>query len=186
MRDRIDFATENGYDVDLIFVDTPTDICLYRNRLRGFDLTQEQIQRQLRRNARGPPPENDGYGAEEEAFDEGHFVPEDILLDKAGVIQTSFNDLVSRVRKAVRVEPEQTPELKSELERAQLDLYFYPAPRDQSVPPTDPLYGVAPDGAAIPASSGRRTLRMAHWKRDPRVAHKKKGAIGMDGRRTTE
>ena len=169
----------------------------------------------------------DEFGAREIPFDKGHFVPEEVLLEKVDQIHPAFEELrkhedvehVVRVKfgelveggrigeeqkgksqnileknasvtspsagaGSAKVDKNTAPEnftLKFdppeiELRKAQLDLYLYPAPRTEGVPPTDVFYGVPPNGSAGPdlAPGSRRTMRMAHWKRDPRVARAKK------------
>ncbi len=83
----------------------------------------------------------------------------------------------------------------SELNRAEIDLYLYPAPRDEMVSPIDRGYGVPPDGAAGPSSDPNatctpetnRTLRMAHWKRNQDVADRKKVRLDwLDSQKSRE
>ncbi|CAD7931758.1 unnamed protein product [Amoebophrya sp. A25] len=326
MEDRARYAFDRGYEVDVIYVDTPLPVCLYRNRLRGLNLTPRDVTEALLRrpdmraraairdkskgssssasssgesaknkkpsttdqqdnyNPRGrdrrtgsdrgrraqeeerdeeqnggedhrknkttcsrerdnlsvvqlaedeqeehPPLEedddacsqvdDDGFGGEEIAFDEGHFVPEEIILEKAEVISDSFRRLqrCRYVRRVVRecwegeedarpttvVQEEdegiqdhdprthaknlrdQRKQLQGnkqlEMRRALIDLFCYPAPRFETVSPVDPLYGVPPNGACpadVKDPCARRTLRMALWKRDLRVAERKKHRLG--------
>ncbi len=172
MEDRIEVASSYGYDIELVYVDTPVAVCLWRNRLRGLNLSDGRVkqkiyEREQRLKSSGPTRgrraergnyyyragsrdfqhhgrrydddrdphhnssrltrrggrrrrhrrrrsyrnrsddsrnsddnfNNDGYGAREIPFNFGHFVPEEIILDKAEHTPHSFRRL--RVNKDV-------------------------------------------------------------------------------------
>jgi len=119
---------------------------------------------------------DDGYGAEEQPLLNGknHFVPEQIILEKASEMAESFRELqkMKWFRNVVHHAPtststtskssvrllqtskttalgglEQLDDLDPELVRAKLDLYLYPAPRYETAHVFDRLYGSSPNGA---------------------------------------
>lgn len=106
----------------------------------------------------------------------GAWCPEQVIIDKAALMQKSFEELRQVADTAERLQ-NWCEGGKLELERAKQDLYLYPAPRTRptSLRPGDPGYGEAPDGACPPSCSAgsRRTIRIGPWKRSEEVAHKK-------------
>lgn len=146
LRHRIDLARRRGYFTELLWVDVPVEIALLRNRNRGFQ--------QNRR---------------------GQFCPEKIILDKAKVLERSFEELSKVVHVAERMQ--NWSEDSHELEEAKEDLYLYPAPRSRppALRPGMKQYGEAPDGARPPSPSAgsRRKLRIGPWKRNEEVTKRK-------------
>lgn len=146
LRHRIDLAKRRGYFTELLWVDVPVEIALLRNRNRGFQ--------QNRR---------------------GQFCPEKIILDKAKVLERSFEELSKVVHVAERMQ--NWSEDSHELEEAKEDIYLYPAPRSRppALRPGMKHYGEAPDGARPPSPSAgsRRKLRIGPWKRNEEVTKRK-------------
>ena len=73
MEDRIADAIQYGYEIELVFVDTPLSICLWRNRLRGLNLTDQRVRahcqkikdRSLRKSGNRPKGGNRSRGNSE-------------------------------------------------------------------------------------------------------------------------
>ncbi|OLP97092.1 hypothetical protein AK812_SmicGene20617 [Symbiodinium microadriaticum] len=108
----------------------------------------------------------------------GQWCPENIILDKAKVLQASFEELRATVDVAERLQ--NWDPNGHELRRAQEDLYLYPAPRSRAtVRPGDPSYGEAPPGARPPSPTpgSRRTIRIGPWKRSDEVMKAKSARL---------
>jgi len=149
LKRRIEFAKQEGFETELLWVDVPTEVALLRNRNRG---------------ARGIS---------------GQFCPEKIILDKAPLMQSSFEELSKYVDRAERIR--NWSHSSGELEEAKEDLYLYPAPRTKppGLRPGMNHYGEGPDGARSPSPSAgsRRTLRIGPWKRDDEVTRRKNARL---------
>ncbi|CAE7252854.1 unnamed protein product [Symbiodinium pilosum] len=108
----------------------------------------------------------------------GQWCPENIIMDKAKVMQSSFEELRNTVDVAERLQ--NWDPSGDELHRAQEDLYLYPAPRSRAtVRPGEPSYGEAPPGARPPSAtpSSRRTIRIGPWKRNDEVMKAKSARL---------
>ncbi|CAK9082168.1 unnamed protein product [Durusdinium trenchii] len=151
---RIELAQRKGYVTELLWVDVPVEIALYRNRGRGFQNNRR-----------------------------GQFCPEHIILNKAKVLERSFQELSRYVCVAERMK--NWCEGSYELEEAKEDLYLYPAPRTRppALRPGMKHYGEAPDGARPPSPSAgsRRKLQIGPWKRNDEVTQKKECQVSLDG-----
>ncbi|CAK9023376.1 Hypothetical protein SCF082_LOCUS16183 [Durusdinium trenchii] len=147
---RIELAQRKGYVTELLWVDVPVEIALYRNRGRGFQNNRR-----------------------------GQFCPEHIILNKAKVLERSFQELSRYVCVAERMK--NWCEGSYELEEAKEDLYLYPAPRTRppALRPGMKHYGEAPDGARPPSPSAgsRRKLQIGPWKRNDEVTQKKNARL---------
>jgi len=113
------------------------------------------------------------------ALDEGGWVPEDVLIEKASKVHASFQKLCREVDEAERV---WNPGMNSEMEAAILDLYCYPAPKSRApIRPgdVDGEYAKSPQGGRPPSQKigSRRILRMANWKRSDYVADLKRDRL---------
>lgn len=101
--------------------------------------------------------------------------PETVILDKAKVLESSFEELRKDVDSAERMQ--HWSERSDELLHAEEDLYLYPPPRMRppSLRPGHTGYGEAPPGARSPSPSrgSRRKLRIGPWKRSDSVAREK-------------
>jgi len=109
----------------------------------------------------------------------GQWCPESIIMDKAKVMRQSFEELQHMADTAERL---QNWDPKSdELKTAELDIYFYPAPRNRAatVRPGDEGYGEAPEGARSPSptAGSRRTIRIGPWKRTDDVMKAKNARL---------
>lgn len=146
---RIKAAREAGFTTQLLWVDVPVEVALLRNR----DRATEQG-----RNG---------------------WCPEKVILDKADVMQKSFEELRKEADYVERLE-NWSPR-NGELEVAKRDLHLYPAPRTR--PPSlrlgDRGYGEAPPGAQSPSPTrgSMRTLTIGPWKRNDEVARKKNARL---------
>lgn len=145
LRRRIEAARDAGYRTELLWVDVPVEIALLRNRDRA-----------CRR-------------------DNGQWCPEKVILDKAQVLEKSFEELRHEVDSAERFQ--NWSEETKERERALEDLHLYPAPRTRppAFRPGHRRYGEAPAGARSPSptAGSRRKLRIGPWKRTDAVAKEK-------------
>lgn len=109
----------------------------------------------------------------------GQWCPEHVIMDKAKVMEASFEELRQEADSVERLE--NWSERGGELARAKLDLYLYPAPRPR--PPSlrheDPGYGEAPPGARSPSPTrgSMRTIRIGPWKRNDEVAQRKNARL---------
>jgi len=105
----------------------------------------------------------------------GQWCPEKIIQQKASVLSASFDRLRKEVDSTERLE--NWSQRSGERARAELDLYFYPAPRRRPlyVRPGDDQYGEMPPGARSPSPTrgSRRTIRIGPWKRNEEVARAK-------------
>jgi len=143
---RIAAAREAGYTTELLWVDVPLEIALFRNRDRA------------RR---------------------GQWCPERVIMDKAKVMENSFEELRREVDSAERLQ--NWSERGGELTRAKWDLYVYPGPRTRpcGLRPGDEGYGESPAGARSPSPTpgSRRTIQIGPWKRNDEVAKKKNARL---------
>lgn len=150
---RISAAREAGYRVELLWVDVPVEIALFRNRDRATL--------------------GDEYG------ERGRWCPEEVILDKAKVLPDSFEELSKEVDSAERLQ--NWSERSNEKRRAEEDLYFYPAPRTRppSLRPGDKEYGEAPPGAQSPSPSrnSKRSILIGPWRRCDAVAKRKSARL---------
>eukprot|EP00434_Breviolum_minutum_P013931 symbB.v1.2.012288.t2/scaffold847.1/size158198/3 len=150
LRHRIDLAKRKGYVTELLWVDVPVEIAMLRNRNRGFQHDRR-----------------------------GQFCPEKIILDKAKVLESSFQELSKCVDVAERMQ--NWSEDSHELEEAKEDIYLYPAPRTRppALRPGMKHYSEAPDGARAPSPSAgsRRKLRIGPWKRNDEVTKNKNARL---------
>eukprot|EP00931_Biecheleriopsis_adriatica_P016579 TRINITY_DN12172_c0_g2_i7.p1 TRINITY_DN12172_c0_g2~~TRINITY_DN12172_c0_g2_i7.p1 ORF type:complete len:474 (-),score=50.21 TRINITY_DN12172_c0_g2_i7:139-1560(-) len=109
------------------------------------------------------------------AYARGQFCPERIIIEKAEVMRSSFEAVRKLTDVAERLQ-NWDPD-GDELEKAKLDLHFYPAPRTTplTVRPGDAAYGESPHGARSPSRSAgsRRTILIGPWKRNDDVMAKK-------------
>jgi len=99
------------------------------------------------------------------------WVPEDVVIDKAGKVHATLQKLIGEVDVVERVWAFDNDTQK--LEQARLDLYLYPAPRKFPPPrPEDDDYNKVPSGACPPSTqlNSRRVLRLANWKRNDHTA----------------
>lgn len=149
LRRRIAVARGRGYHIKLLWVDVPTEIALLRNRDRAS-----------RRGGRT-------------------MVPDRVIMDKASVIASSFEELR---READAVERLQNWSSRSdELEKAEFDLYVYPPPRTRppGLRPGQSGYGEPPHGARTPSPTpgSRRCLRIGPWKRGDDVMREKNARL---------
>lgn len=105
----------------------------------------------------------------------GRWCPEKVILEKAKVLQDSFEELRNFVDSAARLK--NWSENNDEMDTAKLDLHFYPAPRKSppSRRPGSRYYGEAPEGARSPSPTpgSRRTLLIGPWKRNDKVMKEK-------------
>jgi len=142
MRRRIRFARKEGYSTELLWVDVPAEIAIFRNRNRPS---------------------------------RGHWCPEWVILDKAKVLHSSYEELKKEVDSASRVQNWSTD--GRELEDAKEDIYIYPVPRTKppGLRPGQRGYGRPPDGARSPSPTpgSMRSLRIGPWKRSDAVAKEK-------------
>eukprot|EP00439_Symbiodinium_sp_Y106_P023612 s919_g2.t2 len=156
LRRRIELAKRRGFFTELLWVDVPFEISLFRNRNRGFE------------NGRS-----------------GQFCPEKIILDKGQVLEQSFQELSKIVDAAERMKnwTESSGELEDAKE--DLYLYPAPRPRPPALRPGMKHYGEAPDGARPPSPSAgsRRKLRIGPWKRDDAVTRRKNARLACLDRR---
>jgi len=150
LRRRIETAHQKGFTTELLWVDVPVEIALLRNRDRGI--------------------ERDGRG---------QFCPEKIILDKAPLMEASFEELSQCVDSAERLQ--NWSKSNGELEDAKKDIYLYPAPRTRPphLRPGMKHYGEGPDGARSPSPSARsrRTMRIGPWKRNDEVTKRKNARL---------
>lgn len=150
LRRRIETARRKGFTTELLWIDVPVEIALLRNRDRGFERDRR-----------------------------GQFCPEKIILDKALLMEASYQELSRCVDSAERLQ--NWSERDGELERAREDIYLYPAPRSR--PPALRWgmddYGQGPDGARSPSPShgSRRTMRIGPWKRNDEVTKRKNARL---------
>mmetsp|Transcript_19574 Transcript_19574/g.31322 ORF Transcript_19574/g.31322 Transcript_19574/m.31322 type:complete len:529 (-) Transcript_19574:218-1804(-) len=146
LKRRIELARDEGFMTQLLWVDVPKEVAVLRNRNRGSERDMT-----------------------------GQFCPEKILLDKADVLEKSFEELSRTVDFAERLP--NWSESSGELEAALEDLYLYPAPRIRPpvLRPGGPNYGKGPDGARTPSPTphSRRILRIGPWKRSDSVTRNK-------------
>jgi len=109
----------------------------------------------------------------------GQFCPEKIILDKAPLMKSSFEELSKCVDRAEHLQ--NWSQSSGELEEAKEDIYLYPAPRTKppGLRPGMEYYGEAPDGARSPSpsASSRRTLRIGPWKRNDEVTRRKNARL---------
>lgn len=105
--------------------------------------------------------------------------PERVIMDKAAVMEKSFDELRREVDSSERLR--NFSEDGDELKRAKWDIYCYPAPRTRpcSVRPGDDGYAEPPPGARSPSPSrnSRRTIRIGPWKRNDEVTRKKNARL---------
>jgi len=105
----------------------------------------------------------------------GRWCPEKVIMDKAAVMQASFEELRLEADTAERLQ--NWSERGDERQRAELDLYLYPAPQTKpvSLRPEQTGYGEAPAGARTPSPTrgSMRTLRIGPWKRCDEVMRQK-------------
>lgn len=143
---RIAAARDAGYVTELLWVDVPVEIALFRNRDRAAM---------------------------------GQWCPERVIMDKAEVMEASFEDLRKEADSTERLQ--NWSERGGELERAKWDLYLYPAPRTRpaSLRPGQTGYGEAPPGARSPSPTrdSTRTIRIGPWKRNDEVARRKNARL---------
>jgi len=109
----------------------------------------------------------------------GRWCPERVIMDKDAVMPASFEELRKEVDSAERLQ--NWSERGGERNRAELDLYLYPAPRTRppSLRPGQSGYGEAPPGARSPSPSqgSTRTIRIGPWKRCDEVARRKNARL---------
>jgi len=113
------------------------------------------------------------------AHDRGQWCPEKVIRDKASVMQASFEALSREADSAERLQ--NWSERSGERQRAEEDLYLYPAPRARPVTlrPGEQGYGQSPPGACSPSPtrSSRRKIRIGPWKRNDEVAKAKNARL---------
>lgn len=109
----------------------------------------------------------------------GRWCPENVIMDKAHLMEGSFQELSREADTAERLQ--NWSKTGGELEAALEDLYFYPAPRTRpvSLRPGEEGYGEAPLGARSPSpsASSRRTIRIGPWKRNDEVTERKNARL---------
>eukprot|EP00448_Togula_jolla_P011315 CAMPEP_0170597314 /NCGR_PEP_ID=MMETSP0224-20130122/15643_1 /TAXON_ID=285029 /ORGANISM="Togula jolla, Strain CCCM 725" /LENGTH=508 /DNA_ID=CAMNT_0010921781 /DNA_START=73 /DNA_END=1602 /DNA_ORIENTATION=+ len=139
---RIAAARRQGYRTELLWVDVPVEVAIFRNRNRAKH---------------------------------GRWCPESVILDKAAVMRSSFNELREQVDGTERLQ--NWSERSLEWADAELDVYLYPPPRARPPcqRPGDSGYGEAPPGAQSPSPTrgSMRTIRIGPWKRGEEVAKRK-------------
>lgn len=143
---RIRTAREAGYRTELLWVDVPVEVALFRNRNRG-----------VRHRSPGG----------------GQWCREQVIFDEVEKVAASFEALRSEVDFAERLPNSKQGELdEAELD---LHLYPAPRTRPPSLRPGDNGYGLSPPGARTPSPSrgSRRTLRIGPWKRNDEVMARK-------------
>jgi len=105
----------------------------------------------------------------------GQWCPERIIMDKADVMEASFEELRREADSMERLQ--NWSDRDRELEDAKWDLYLYPGPRPRppSLRPGEEGYGEAPPGARSPSPTpgSMRTIRIGPWRRSDEVMKKK-------------
>lgn len=147
---RIAAARRAGYRTELLWVDVPVEVALFRNRNRA---TQGGRQ--------------------------GRWCPEQVIVDKAKVLPDSFEELRKEVDSAERLTnwSERSDELKRAEE--DLYFYPAPRTRPPSHRPRDEGYGEAPPGARSPSPTrgSLRSIRIGPWRRSDEVAKRKSARL---------
>eukprot|EP00397_Hematodinium_sp_SG-2012_P017115 GEMP01017488.1.p1 GENE.GEMP01017488.1~~GEMP01017488.1.p1 ORF type:complete len:632 (+),score=172.47 GEMP01017488.1:196-2091(+) len=110
------------------------------------------------------------------------WVPEEVLIDKAGKVHHALQQLIAEVDVVDRVWTHNSKKTEDadELRQAQFDMYCYPAPRmHPPARPGDDDYAKTPSGACPPSRQpgSRRILRLANWKRSEHVAELKQARL---------
>jgi len=142
---RIEAAKENGYRIELLWVDVPVEIALFRNRDRAA----------LSRR--------------------GQWCPEQVILDKAKKMARSFETLRTWADSVQRLRNWDPNSGELEKAKLDLWLYPTPRTRAPSVRPCQEGYGDPPEGALSPSRKPRalRTMRVGPWKRNDEVMRAK-------------
>lgn len=142
---RIEAAKEQGYRIELLWVDVPVEIAILRNRDRAA----------LSRR--------------------GQWCPEHVIQDKAKKMARSFDTLRTWADSAERLRNWDPNNGELEKAKLDLWVYPAPRTRAPSVRPCHEGYGDPPDGACPPSRrpGSRRTMVVGPWKRNDEVMRAK-------------